>query len=133
MGNPSAILPKVGRIFQIVLNFLLAVPAMGLGALTLYSPDAPAGALAENAVVGIALLGTAVILIFDVYRPFSGGVLLIVWAIAFAAIFNGFHLSEYVFTTRQVGYHTCWSGVTLILVLLGLFSLARAKFDRNES
>ena len=116
---------------KIVLNLLLAIPALGLGVMTLFSPYVPAGALSENAIAGIALLGTAAILFFDLYKPFLGGVLLISWAVVFAAVFNGFHLSEYIFSTRQVGYQTFWSGITVLLLVLGLFSLVRAKFGQN--
>lgn len=133
MSNRSIFSSKAGRILQVVLNLLLAVPAVGLGAITLISPDVPAEALAENAIVGLAMLATAAILVFDMFRPFSGGVLLIIWSLIFAAIFNGFHLSEYVFESRQTGYQTFWSGVTLMLVILGLLSLVRARFGRDET
>lgn len=127
MSIPSRSLARVGRVLQIGLNLLLAVPALGLGAMTLFSPDVPAGALLENVIVGIALLATSAILVFDIYRPITGGVLLIVWAVAFAFIFNGFHLSDYMFPTRQVGFHVFWSYMTSVLLMLGILSLLRDR------
>ena len=88
MSDRRTSLSKAGRILKIVLNLLLAIPALGLGVMTLFSPYVPAGALSENAIAGIALLGTAAILFFDLYKPFLGGVLLIAWAVGFSMDFT---------------------------------------------
>lgn len=133
MSDQKKSLNTVLRIVHIILNLLLAVPSIGIGAMTLISPDVPAEALTENAIVGVALLATAAVLIYDVFRPFSGGLLLLVWAVAFAILFNGFHLSEALLKSREVGYSPFWSGTTGLLIVLGLLSVVRARIGRDVS
>jgi len=115
------------RTTLIVLNLVVALPAIGLGLITLISPDVPAAAAAENTAVGAGLLATAVFLIYALFRPFSGGMLLLVWAVAFAALMNGFHLSEILFDARRVGYSSFWSAFALLLAVLGVLSIVLAR------
>ena len=116
------------RIVQIALNLLVAVPAIGMGAITLVSPNVPPEAVTENAIVGVVLIATAAVLVFDMFRPLYGGVLLLAWAIVFGVTFNGFHLSELLLISRPIGYQPLWSAITTLVAVLGVFSILRAKF-----
>jgi hypothetical protein len=115
------------RAAQIILNLLLAIPLCVIGAIHLFSPDVPAEASVEGTIVVTTLLLTAVILVYAIFRPFSGGLLILLCALAFAIVLNGFHASEYLLKARTVGYHPLWSGLTVLLAALGLFSLVRAR------
>ncbi len=127
MSSQNNTQSTVLRIAQLILNLLLAVPSVAIGAVTLISPDVPAEALVENTIVGVALLATGALLTYGLFRPFSGGLLLLVWAVAFADVFNGFHLSETLFKSREVAYNSFWSGVSGFLMVLGLLAVVRAR------
>lgn len=129
MTDQKATLSSRLRIAQIVLNVLLAAPFLWLGITNLLSPNVPVETGTENTIVGAALLATAALLIYDVFKVFSGGVLLLVWAVGFSAVFNAFHASEALMQWRPVGYHPFWSALTVLLVALGLLSLWRAKLN----
>ncbi len=117
---------------QLVLNILLAVPVFLLGILTLFSPEGPGNALLENILVSTGLFGTTALLIYDIYRPFSGGLFLLIGAPAFAVLFNGFHLSKILLESRHVGYSPFWSAISVGIAGLGVLSLVRAGL-RNRS
>jgi len=133
MNDRTTTLNSGLRIAQMMLNVLLAVVFIWLGATSLVSPSVPAEVAVENTMVGVALLATAAVLIYDVFRAFSGGVLLLVWAVVFSSVFNGFHLSEALMRSRPVGYHPFWSAVTALLLALGLMSLWRARINGRRA
>ena len=101
--------PKMGRytllsVVTIIPGVLLASFFLFLGVVSLISPDVPERALAENTLVGAMLILTAAVLIYALFRPYSGGFFLCICAVPFGFIFNAFHLSNALYPSRDVGY-----------------------------
>jgi len=119
------------RTIQLALNILTAVPIFGLGILTLMGPDKTGDPTIEGILVTVGLFGTTAVLILAIYRPFSGGLLLLICGAAFALLFNGFHLSEMLLEGRPVGYSAFWSTATACIFALGALSVVRARTGRR--
>lgn len=120
-------------ITSIALNLLVAVPLLGLSALTLISPDVPPEALTENTYVGITLLTASLVLFYDLFRPISGGLLILVLVVPFSIMFNSFHLSELLMKSRVVAYDTFWTVAAVVLILLAVLSIARGRLASSKS
>ena len=114
-------------IASITLNLLVAVPLLGIGALTLISPDVPPEALTENTYVGLTLLAGSFVLFYDLFRPTSGGLLILVLAVPFSILFNSFHISELLMQSRVVGYSPFWTLAAIVLIVLAVLSILRGR------
>jgi hypothetical protein len=119
-------------ITSIGLNVLVAVPLMGLGALTLISPDVPPEALTENTYVGLTLLIASLVLFYDLFRPISGGLLILVLVLPFSIMFNAFHASELLMKSRVVGYDSFWTVAAIVLVILAGLSIVRGRLASSK-
>lgn len=118
-------------VITIIPAVLLASLFLFLGVVNLISPDVPDRALAENTAVCVMLILTAAVLIYALFRPYSGGFALCISALPFAFIFNAFHLSKALYPSRAVGYTHFFSAVTGLVLLLGVLSIIRGRFSRR--
>jgi hypothetical protein len=120
-------------VITIIPAVLLASLFLFLGVVNLISPDVPERALAENTLVGAMLILTAVVMIYALFRPYSGGFLLCICAVPFGFIFNAFHLSDALYPSRAVGYAPFWSAITSLVLLLGVLSVIRSRLSRRTA
>ena len=104
-----------------------------LGVVNLISPDVPEAALAENTLVCATLILTAALLIYALFRPYSGGFFLCICALPFGFIFNAFHLSDALYPSRAVGYSPFLSAITGLVLLLGVLSVIRGRLSRRTA
>ena len=118
-------------VITIILAVLLVSLFLFLGVVNLISPDVPERALAENTLVSAMLILTAAVLIYALFRPYSGGFLLCICAVPFGFIFNAFHLSDALYPSRAVGYAAFWSAITVLVLLLGVLSVIRSRLSRR--
>lgn len=120
-------------VITIIPAVLLASLFLFLGVVNLISPDVPERALAENTLVGAMLILTAVVMIYALFRPYSGGFFLCICAVPFGFIFNAFHLSDALYPSREVGYAPFWSAITGLVLLLGVLSVIRSRLSRRTA
>jgi len=118
-------------VITIIPAVLLVSLFLFLGVVNLISPDVPERALAENTLVSAMLILTAAVLIYALFRPYSGGFLLCICAVPFGFIFNAFHLSDALYPSRAVGYAPFWSAITGLVLLLGVLSVIRSRLSRR--
>jgi len=120
-------------VITIIPAVLLVSLFLFLGVVNLISPDVPERALAENTLVGAMLILTAALLIYALFRPYSGGFFLCICAVPFGFIFNAFHLSDALYPSREVGYAPFWSAITGLVLLLGVLSVIRSRLSRRTA
>jgi hypothetical protein len=120
-------------VITIIPAVLLASFFLFLGVVSLISPDVPERALAENTLVGAMLILTAAVLIYALFRPYSGGFFLCICAVPFGFIFNAFHLSNALYPSRDAGYAPFWSAITGLVLLLGVLSVIRGRLSRRTA
>lgn len=120
-------------VITIILAVLLVSLFLFLGVVNLISPDVPERALAENTLVSAMLILTAAVLIYALFRPYSGGFLLCICAVPFGFIFNAFHLSDALYPSRAVGYAPFWSAITGLVLLVGVLSVIRGRLSRRTA
>ena len=120
-------------VITIIPAVLLASFFLFLGVVNLISPDVPERALAENTLVCAMLILTAAVLIYALFRPYSGGFFLCICAVPFGFIFNAFHLSNALYPSRQTGYAPFWSAITGLVLLLGVLSVIRCRLSRRTA
>jgi hypothetical protein len=118
-------------IVAIILGSLLSALFLFLGVANLMSTAFPETALTENAVVSAVLILTAAILIYALFRPSFGGLLLCICAVPCGFVFNAFHLSHVFYPSREVGYHPFWSAITCLVLLLGVLSVIRGRIRQR--
>ena len=103
---------------------------MGVGGLIVEDPER---VLAESILVGGMLILTAAVLIYALFRPYSGGFFLCICAVPFGFTFNAFHLSNVLYPSREAGYHPFWSTITGLVLLLGVLSIIRGRLSRRTA
>ena len=118
-------------VITIILAVLLVSLFLFLGVVNLISPDVPERALAENTLVSAMLILTAAVLIYALFRPYSGGFFLCICAVPFGFIFNAFHLSDVLYPSRRIGYDHFWSVITGLFLLLGVLFVIRGRLSRR--
>ena len=120
-------------VITIIPAVLLVSLFLFLGVVNLISPNVPEKALAENTLVGAMLILTAAVLIYVLFRPYSGGFFLCICAVPFGFIFNAFHLSNILYPSREAGYHHFFSAITGLVLLLGVLSVIRSRLSRRTA
>ena len=98
----------------VVLGVLLAAILLLLGVANLIRPDVSPGDLAQNARVCVTVILAGLGSIYALLRPYSGGVLLLVCAVALGVVFGGFFRNP----------------ITSAVLLLGVLSVVRALLSR---
>jgi hypothetical protein len=120
-------------VITIIPAVLLVSFFLFVGVVSLIGPEVPERALAENTLVSAMLILTAVVLIYALFRPYSGGFFLCICAVPFGFIFNAFHLSDALYPSREVGYAPFWSAITGLVLLLGVLSVIRSRLSRRTA
>jgi len=130
--------PNIRRYSLLALAVITIIPAvllasffLFLGVVNLISPDVPERALGENTLVCAILILTAAVLIYALFRPYSGGFFLCIYAVPFGFVFNAFHLSDALYPSRETGYAPFWSAITGLVLLLGVLSVIRGRLSRR--
>jgi len=105
-------------VITIIPGVLLASAFLFLGVVNLISPDVPSSALGQNTRVCATLMLTAAVLIYALFRPYSGGLLLGICAVLFGFIFH---------------FHPFWVAVAGLVLLLGVLSVIRGRLSRRTA
>ena len=119
-----------------VLLVITTIPAILLASVFLYwgvhsllKPFVPQELLTENVLVCAALILTAAALVYALFRPHSGGVLVCIWAVPFGLILNAFRRSIWsgLDPSWQVGYHPVFAAISGLVLLLGVLFVIRGR------
>ena len=105
-------------IITIIPGILLASLLMFLGVINLVSPDVPSSALGQNTRVCTILVLTAAVMIYTLFRPYTGGILLCACAVFLIFILH---------------FHSFWSSVGGLVLLLGALSIIRGRLSRRTA
>jgi len=116
-------LPNIPRypllaVITIIPGVLLASAFLFLGVVNLISPDVPSSALGQNTRVCATLILTATVLIYALFRPYSGGFVLCICAVVFGFIFH---------------FHPFWVAVAGLVLLIGVLSVIRGRLSRRTA
>jgi hypothetical protein len=106
------------------------------GVHSLLNPFVPEELLAQNALVCGVLILTAAVLIYALFRPYSGGVLLCIWAVPFGFMLYAFRLSLWgaLYPSREAaGYHPVFAAISGLVLLLGLLFVLRGRLSRRAA
>ena len=109
-------LPK--RRYTLIPTVLLASFFLFLGVVSLISPDVPEDALAENTLVCAMFILTAAVLIYALFRPYSGGFFLCICAVLFGFIFH---------------FHPFGVAVAGLVLLIDVLSVIRGRLSRRTA
>ena len=122
-------------VITIVPAVLLASVFLFWGVHSLLNPFVPQELLAENTLVCAVLILTAAVLIYALFRPYSGGFLLCIWAVPFGFILHAFRLSLFsaLYPSMEVGYHPIFAAIAGLVLLLGLLFVIRGRLSRRPT
>jgi len=125
-----------------LLLVITAIPAVLLASVFLFwgvhsllYPFVPGELLAESALVSAALVLTAAILVYALFRPRLGGYLLAIWAVPLGFTFYAFRRSIWsaLYPTWAVGYHPVFAAITGLVLLLGVLFVLRDRLSRRTA
>lgn len=122
-------------VITIIPAVLLASVFLFWGVHSLANPFVSERLRAENTGICAALILTAAILAYALFRPYSGGFLLCIWAVPFGFILNAFRLSIWsaLYPSWEVGYHPIFSAITCLVLLLGVLFVIRGRLSRRTA
>ncbi len=132
--------PNIRRYSLLALAVITIIPAVLLasffllfGVPSLISPDVSEEYLAKNTLNCAMFILTAAVLIYALFRPYSGGFFLCILAVPFGFTFNAFHLSNALYPSREAGYAPEFSAITGLVLLLGVLSVIRGRLSRRTA
>ena len=105
-------------VITIIPGVLLVSAFLFLGVVNLISPDVPSSALGQNTRVCATLILTAAVLIYALFRPYSGGFFLCICAVLFGFVFH---------------FHPFWVAVAGLVLLIGVLSVIRGRLSRRTA
>lgn len=136
MRFPRKPLHTLLLVITIIPAVLLASVFLFWGVNSLLNPFVPGELLAENTLACAVLILTAAVLIYALFRPYSGGILLCVWAVPFGFILYAFRLSLFSAlypSSQAAGYHPIFAAVSGLVLLLGLLFVTRGRLSRRAA
>jgi hypothetical protein len=112
---------------------LMAAVFLFWGVHSLLNPFVPEQLLAENTLVCAVLILTAAVLIYALFRPYWGGLLLCIWAVPFGFILYAFRLSIWraLYPSWEAGYHPIFAAISGLVLLLGVLFVIRGRLSRR--
>ena len=124
-------------VFTVVPAVLLASVFLFWGVHSLFTPFVPGELLAQNTLSCAAFILTAALLIYALFRPYSGGLLLCMWAVPLGLVFYAFRRSLwsalYPSWEWEVGYHPIFAVLSAVVLLLGLLFVVRGRLFRQAA
>ena len=135
MRFPHKRLHTLLLVITIIPAVLLASVFLFWGLHSLFNPFVAEELLAENTLVCAVLILTAAVLICALFRPYSGGVFLCIWAVPFGLILNAFRLSlsNAPYPSREVGYAPIFAAISGLVLLLGVLFVIRGRLSRRTA
>jgi hypothetical protein len=121
----------------LVLTVIPAVPLASVflfwGVHSLLNPFVPQELLAQNTLVCAVLILTAAALIYALFRPYPGGLLLCIWAVPFGLILNAFRRSIFgaLYPSMEAGYRPIFAAISGLVLLLGVLFVFRGRRSRR--
>ncbi len=114
---------------------LLASVFLFWGVHSLLYPFVPEELLGQNTLLCAVLILTAAVLVYALFRPYSGGVLLCLWAVPFGFILHAFRLSIWrvLYPAWAIGYHPVFAAITGLVLLLGVLFAIRGRLSRRTA
>ena len=122
-------------VITVIAAVLLASVFLFWGVHSLFNPFVLEELLAENTLVCAVLILTAAVLIYALFRPYSGGFLLCIWAVPFGFMLHAFRLSLFsaLYPSMEVGYHPIFAAIAGLVLLLGLLFVIRGRLSRRPT
>ena len=131
------------RRLHTLLLVITIIPAVGLASVFLFwgidslvNPFVPQELLAQNTLVCAVLILTAAILIYALFRPYRGGLLLCIWAVPLGFVLYAFRLSIFRAlypSWEAAGYAPIFAAISGLVVLLGLLFVYRGRLSRRAA
>lgn len=125
-----------------LLAIITAIPAVLLAAILLFwgvhsliNPFVPAELLGQNAVLCAVLILTAAMLVYALFRPYAGGLVLCLWAVPFGLILHAFRVSIWsaLYPAWAIGYHPVFAAISGLVLLLGVLFVVRGSRGRRTA
>jgi len=104
---------RVLSVITIVLGVLMASFLLLFGVANLIKPDVPYSYLDQNTRVCVMFILTGLVIIYAILRPYSGGILLCIFALIFFIII-------------------IVNPVAVPVILIGILSIIRGRFNRRK-
>lgn len=104
---------RVLSVITIVLGVLMASFLLLFGVANLIKPDVPYSYLDQNSRVCVMFILTGLVIIYAILRPYSGGILLCIFALIFFIII-------------------IVNPVAVPVILIGILSIIRGRFNRRK-
>ena len=135
MRFPHKRLHTLLLVITIIPAVLLASVFLFWGVHSLLNPFVPEELLAQNTLVCAVLILTAAFLIYALFRPYSGGFFLCIWAVPFGFILYAFSrsLSNALYPSWEFGYHAIFAAITGLVLLLGVLFVIRGRLSRRTA
>ena len=108
--GPSPVL----SVITIVLGVLMASFLLLFGVANLINPDVPESYLDQNTRVCVMFILTGLVIIYAIFRPYSGGILLCICALVFFII-------------------VIINPVAVPIILLGVLSIIRGRLNQRKA
>ena len=108
-GNNTPVL----SIITIILGILVVIIFLLFGVANLIHPDVPESYLDQNTRVCIGIIIASIIILYAIYRPYPGGILLCIYAIAYFFIVH--------------------NPLVYPIILLGVLSIIRGLREKRKS
>ena len=135
MRLPHKRLHTLLLVITIIPAVLMASIFLFWGVHSLFNPFVPEELLAENTRACAVLILTAAVLIYALFRPYSGGFFLCIWAVPFGFILYAFRrsLSSALYPSMEVSYDPILAAITGLVLLLGLLFVIRGRLSRQAA
>ena len=113
MYTPSKRFTDIFNITIVILAVLMFIFGLLMGTANLINPDVPDNYLAQNTRVCVGLIIVSLVIIYSVFRPYSGGILLCISAVAYFIIVN--------------------NPLVYPIILLGILTIIRAYLNKKKA
>lgn len=104
---------RVFNIITIILGVLMATFLLLFGVANLINPDVPESYLEQNTRVCVMFILTGLVIIYAIFRPYSGGIILFICALVFFVIIIN-------------------NPVSIPVILVGILSIIRGYLNRRK-
>ena len=113
MDNQGKDKTEIFTIIQVILGVPFALILLIFGIANLAHPDVPDSYLERNTAVCIMVIGASLIMLFAMFRPYVGGIIILVYSVAFFIIIPG-------------------NPLVYPIILIGVFSFIRGFLHKQK-
>lgn len=113
MDNQGKDKTEIFTIIQVILGVPFALILLIFGIANLAHPDVPDSYLERNTAVCIMVIGASLIMLFAMFRPYVGGMIILIYSVAFFIIIPG-------------------NTLVYPIILIGVFSILRGFLSKQK-